>query len=624
LEREGQSACKKSDEAMTTTDQQQHPVMGGGEGLIPVSIPILLAAMVPLLGIALASFLLHLNIERAVLVGTVRSAVQLTICGTILEPIFRYGTRPSFYDLGWLLVLLYLLFMVLLAAWETSRRPKFYFDRMFLYILLSFMINVGWVSIFAFVILLQTKPMWDPKYVIPMSGMLLGNCVNGAALSLSHILVSLKEQTASIELLLSFGATTREATADIVRESVRTGSLPALNGMMVIGLISIPGMMTGQMLGGSPVMEAARYQILITYLIAVCAFGTILTVVSIAQHVGCDAQYQCLQTQRFLPRSAQPKRSFSPVDCIVDAARSVASLFGFVTKPPATPAANAESTKMLLSSKTDNNVNDFYGAVEAGSGGDTSNGSNGRSKIQLSKMRSGIVDEMQNDGVPLLEVQDVERVINDATVLFSGITAALFPGDVVCVSGASGAGKSSLLRLIVGLDRHDRGTIQLRGRSRPTHSGMADFRRQVRYVTQYKVAVPGTPRQFIDRIVGLESWKKKQQVDPVGDNDNSTPPPTGDEMIESTASYLKSWGMDSRKFLDEEWWMLSGGEGQRVLVAICLASKPSVLLFDESTSSLDGATKQQVENSVLDAARSMAVFWISHDQDQILRMSDKN
>lgn len=98
--------------------------------------------------------------------------------------------------------------------------------------------------------LYQLLRLSDPQYVIPIVGMLLGNCINGISLAMNAILTSLVESSREIELLLSFGANSYEATARLFREAVRTGAMPQLNSMAIIGIISIPGMMTGQILGG--------------------------------------------------------------------------------------------------------------------------------------------------------------------------------------------------------------------------------------------------------------------------------------------------------------------------------------------------------------------------------------
>ena len=103
--------------------------------------------------------------------------------------------------------------------------------------------------------------------------MLLGNCINEVAISLDRALTSLTEQAAVVDLLLAFGTTYGEATRHLVRNAVRVGAAPTMNSLSLIGIASIPGMMTGQTLGGAPVLEAARYQILIVYLIATCSLS---------------------------------------------------------------------------------------------------------------------------------------------------------------------------------------------------------------------------------------------------------------------------------------------------------------------------------------------------------------
>jgi len=226
--------------------------------LIHVSYPFLFLSTVPFLCLAIMSWRLQLHLESPMIVGLLRCFVQLSVLGAILHPIFAWGVTL------WYVVIAYAVFMITLAASEASSRPKYYFQGLFELVLATVLSVVGFISVFAFGVLLRPTPIWDPQYVIPIIGMLLGNCINGVALSINTVLTSLKEQCHEIEVLLAFGASPIEASNRLVREAVRIGSIPALNSMAVIGLISIPGMMTGQILGGSPPMEAASYQILIT------------------------------------------------------------------------------------------------------------------------------------------------------------------------------------------------------------------------------------------------------------------------------------------------------------------------------------------------------------------------
>jgi putative ABC transport system permease protein len=98
--------------------------------------------------------------------------------------------------------------------------------------------------------------------------MMLGNTMSGIALALDRLTQTAWQQRAVIEQRLMLGATRVEAIAQIRREAMRSGMMPIINSMAAAGLVSLPGMMTGQILAGSPPMEAVKYQILIMFLIS--------------------------------------------------------------------------------------------------------------------------------------------------------------------------------------------------------------------------------------------------------------------------------------------------------------------------------------------------------------------
>jgi putative ABC transport system permease protein len=98
--------------------------------------------------------------------------------------------------------------------------------------------------------------------------MILGNCMTGIALGLHTLTTSLVSRRASVEAQLMLGATRWDATALVSREALRSALMPTINSMSATGLVSLPGMMTGQILGGVPPAEAVKYQILVMFLIA--------------------------------------------------------------------------------------------------------------------------------------------------------------------------------------------------------------------------------------------------------------------------------------------------------------------------------------------------------------------
>jgi len=197
-------------------------------------------------------------------------------------------------------------------------------------------------------------------------------------------------------------------------------------------------------------------------------------------------------------------------------------------------------------------------------------------------------------------------------VLFNDLSFLVNEGDLLLVSGPSGTGKSQLLRMMAGLSPLQDGDIWLQGRSwKDGYSGdnSIEWRREVRYVTQSKVQIPGTPLQFIKKMQTFRSWK--------ADNDR----PEYDFM-KHVSHHLRQWGMGLES-LRKEWVVLSGGESQRVLMAIALASRPKILLFDESTSALDIESKIAVETSIKDFVEDHqgGVIWVSHDEQQVERMA---
>lgn len=135
------------------------------------------------------------------------------------------------------------------------------------------------VSILVTSTIVQVKPWYEPQYFIPLGGMIIGNSMNAIIISLDRLFRELRGQRDRIELNLSLGATYQEATTSILRDTIKAGMIPAINSMMTVGLVSIPGMMTGQILAGSDPVVAIKYQIVVMLmLVASTAIGSMLVV----------------------------------------------------------------------------------------------------------------------------------------------------------------------------------------------------------------------------------------------------------------------------------------------------------------------------------------------------------
>ena len=127
--------------------------------------------------------------------------------------------------------------------------------------------------------IVQVKPWYTPQYFIPLGGMVIGNSMNAIAIALERLLSEIRKRRGEVELFLCLGATYAESTESIVRTSIKAGMIPSINSMMAVGVVFIPGMMTGQILAGVDPMISIKYQIVVMLmLVGSTSLGSILTV----------------------------------------------------------------------------------------------------------------------------------------------------------------------------------------------------------------------------------------------------------------------------------------------------------------------------------------------------------
>ncbi|HIK46924.1 MAG TPA: iron export ABC transporter permease subunit FetB, partial [Leptolyngbyaceae cyanobacterium M65_K2018_010] len=216
------------------------------------------------------SMALQLGLQRSLLIASLRMVVQLLLIGYILEWLFTQANP--------LVILAISLLMTTVAGVAAVNRTKRRFVGVYWNSLLSVLASSALVTGFALVGIVRAETWYAPQYLIPLLGMVLGNTLNGISLSLDQFMEGLNGQRHQIETLLALGATRWEAAQSQVREAVRIGMIPTINSMMVMGLVSLPGMMTGQILAGANPIDAVRYQIVIMFRIAA---GTALGIVGV-------------------------------------------------------------------------------------------------------------------------------------------------------------------------------------------------------------------------------------------------------------------------------------------------------------------------------------------------------
>jgi putative ABC transport system permease protein len=249
--------------------------MSGPIELGPVQLG--LAALLILLNAAI-SMRLQLGLGRRLLLASLRSVVQLSLLGLLLGWVFSVQ--------GPWAVLPLMVLMALIAGFEavrrTTRRVPGIFGASIGVVLATSMA----ITFYGLVAVIGIEPWYAPRYAVPILGMVLGNTLTGISLGLETTMRGFDRDRAQVELLLAHGATRKEASREVVRGAVRTGMIPILNSMVAAGLISIPGMMTGQILAGQDPASAARYQMFILFSIAGgVALGTMGVVLLVARLV---------------------------------------------------------------------------------------------------------------------------------------------------------------------------------------------------------------------------------------------------------------------------------------------------------------------------------------------------
>lgn len=223
------------------------------------NVQLLLAAGLMLVSLVL-SWRLRLGLGRDILVASVRMTVQLLLVGLVLAWVFSLNDPLPVVGIG--------LVMSVLAAQAASQRPKRGYPRLFLDSLVSILFSSFLLTGVLVGGILDVRPWFLPQYAIPVLGMVLGNALTGVSLAVDRFTSILDRDRGVIESLLALGATRREAAQGPFRDAMRTGMIPTLNSMAVMGIVSLPGMMTGQILGGAPPETAVRYQIVIMFVIA--------------------------------------------------------------------------------------------------------------------------------------------------------------------------------------------------------------------------------------------------------------------------------------------------------------------------------------------------------------------
>ncbi|KAF9260214.1 hypothetical protein L218DRAFT_932813 [Marasmius fiardii PR-910] len=241
---------------------------------------------------AFLSTVLQLDIGGSLITAAVRCVVQLALVGTILQKVFEADNPWAVAAIAFFLNLTGTLEIVI----NKSKRRH---NHIFSSVLVGLLGSTIPISIIGSRFAMSEERFWTPSRYIPVVGMLCGSTINAVVIALNYVLKEIEENRDRIETYLAFGASRAEATQPIAKEALRFALTPVINQMSVIGIIAIPGMMTGAILGGSSVTQAAKLQMIIMFLISsstalasiACTTYAISTVVDGEHRVRSDKVY---------------------------------------------------------------------------------------------------------------------------------------------------------------------------------------------------------------------------------------------------------------------------------------------------------------------------------------------
>jgi putative ABC transport system permease protein len=232
--------------------------MSAAGSVVDLSFPQLALALL-LVGVVMAiSVRQGLGISGDLVVGSLRAIVQLYLVGLILAVVFHAAR--------WYWVLLILAVMTAVAAQAATSRLAKPLPGARGIAALALTVSTAVTLAYVIGVVVPVRPWYDPQYIIPIAGMILGSAMTSAALAGDRLQGDLRVRADEVEARLALGFSGREAVQPMARTALRAAMIPTVNGMMTVGLVQLPGMMTGQILAGSSPLLAIKYQLVVVFM----------------------------------------------------------------------------------------------------------------------------------------------------------------------------------------------------------------------------------------------------------------------------------------------------------------------------------------------------------------------
>jgi putative ABC transport system permease protein len=194
--------------------------------------------------------------EKEIIIASARMTIQLVLVGYILEYIFN---QPNYRY-----TLIVISIMEIFAIQNVYKRVKIKMSKELKKIIAVSMVTGTLASLCYFLfVVIGLQPWYDPRYFVPLAGMILGNSMTGISLGAQRLIDGMTTRSDKIEMALMLGATPKAACKEVINHAFDAAIMPTVNSMVGMGIISLPGMMTGQILGGNSPIIATEYQIAI-------------------------------------------------------------------------------------------------------------------------------------------------------------------------------------------------------------------------------------------------------------------------------------------------------------------------------------------------------------------------
>lgn len=217
------------------------------EALILSSVLVIIPIMI--------SYKEKLELNRDIIVSILRAVIQLLVIGYVLD--FIFGLEKLIYTVVLVLVMIF-------NASINTKKKGFIIENQVLISFISIFIGTA----VTLGILIGSKSIgYTPNEVIPVAGMIISNSMVAIGLSYRNLINNFKNNSIAVEVKLSLGANIKEASEEIIRESIKVSIMPTIDSAKTLGIVSLPGMMTGLILAGSSPLVAVKFQIMVTFMI---------------------------------------------------------------------------------------------------------------------------------------------------------------------------------------------------------------------------------------------------------------------------------------------------------------------------------------------------------------------